>query len=205
MRRDVVFIPNHVSWIDILAIAGASGSAFVAKEAIGTAPVVGWLAGLNNTVYVSREDRGAVAEQIARLRAAFIQASSVTIFAEGTTDDGRSLLPFKSSLLKVLEPAPQGVVVQPLFLDYGNVGPDIAWLGVEGGAMNAVRVLARRGTFVLTIHFLAPFDPAEIAGRKAIAAEARRRIAAALSAKLGGPAPDFIGHDAWASGVVVFP
>ena len=38
LKRDVFFISNHVSWIDIMAIAGASGTAFVAKAEIGAAP-----------------------------------------------------------------------------------------------------------------------------------------------------------------------
>jgi lyso-ornithine lipid O-acyltransferase len=202
VRRDVVFIANHISWIDILVIAGASGSAFVAKAEIRTAPVVGWLSTLNRTVFVSREDRVGVGEQIERLREALADTWSVTIFPEGTTDDGRSLLPFKSSLLKILEPAPPGVVVQPLMLDYGIVGPDIGWLGGESGKDNALRVLARAGTFRVGIRFLEPLSPAEFVGRKAIAAEARARIAAALSAVLGRPVETFIGHDAWRSGAV---
>ena len=70
VRRDVVFISNHISWIDILVIAGASGSAFVAKAEIRAAPIVGWLSTLNRTVFVSREDRAGVGEQIDRLREA---------------------------------------------------------------------------------------------------------------------------------------
>jgi lyso-ornithine lipid O-acyltransferase len=203
VRRDVVFISNHISWIDILVIAGASGSAFVAKAEIRAAPVVGWLSTLNRTVFVSREDRAGVGEQIDRLREALADTWSVTIFPEGTTDDGRSLLPFKSSLLKILEPAPPGVVVQPLLLDYGVIGPEIGWLGDESGANNALRVLARRGSFRVGVQFLEPFSPTEFVGRKAISAEARTRIAAALSTVLGQPVETFVGHDAWRSGAVV--
>jgi 1-acyl-sn-glycerol-3-phosphate acyltransferase len=202
VRRDVVFISNHVSWIDILVIAGASGSAFVAKAEIRAAPIVGWLSTLNRTVFVAREDRVGVAEQIDRLREALEDTWSVTIFPEGTTDDGRSLLPFKSSLLKILEPAPPGVVVQPVMLDYGLAGPEIGWLGDESGVNNALRVLARPSSFRVGIRFLEPFSPAEFVGRKAIAAEARARIAAALSAVLGHPVETFIGHEAWSSGAV---
>lgn len=202
VRRDVVFISNHISWIDILVIAGASGSAFVAKAEIRAAPIVGWLSTLNRTVFVAREDRTGVGEQIDRLREALADTWSVTIFPEGTTDDGRSLLPFKSSLLKILEPAPPGVVVQPLMLDYGAVGPDIGWLGDESGKDNALRVLARRGSFRVGIRFLEPFSPTEFVGRKAIAAEARVRIAAALSDVLGRPVETFVGHEAWRSGAV---
>jgi lyso-ornithine lipid O-acyltransferase len=200
MRRDVVYISNHVSWIDILAIAGQSGSAFVAKAELETAPVVGWLASLNRTIYVSREDRGGVSEQIDRLRAALTELWSVTIFPEGTTNDGKTLLPFKSSLLKILEPPPEGVVVQPLMLDYGDVGPEISWLGAERGKDNALRVMARRGTFPVGVHFLETFRPADFAGRKAISAESRIRIAAALERVTGATVAEFIGHDHWASG-----
>ena len=198
MRRNVVYISNHINWIDILAIAGQSGSAFVAMSEIETVPVLGWLASLNRTIYVSRTDRSGVAGQVDHLRKALADIWSVTIFPEGTTNDGRSLLPFKSSLLKILEPPPEGVVVQPLMLDYGAVGPEIAWLGVERGKDNALRVLARRGTFRLTVHFLEPFRPDAFPGRKAIAAESRKRIAAALENVSGAAISDFIGHDHWA-------
>jgi lyso-ornithine lipid O-acyltransferase len=200
VRRNVVYVSNHVSWIDILAIAGKSGSAFVAKSEIRTAPVIGWLADLNRTIYVSRDDRSGVADQINRLREALADIWSVTIFPEGTTNDGRSLLPFKSSLLKILEPPPEGVVVQPLMLDYGAVGPEISWLGLESGKDNALRVLSRRGTFPVGVEFLEPFRPDAFPGRKAIAAESRSRIASALERVTGATVADFIGHDHWASG-----
>jgi 1-acyl-sn-glycerol-3-phosphate acyltransferase len=187
LRRDVFFISNHVSWIDILALAGASGTAFVAKAELLRVPVVGWLATLNRTVFVEREARLAVAEQINALREALADNWSVTVFPEGTTTDGQSLLPFKTAMLRVLEPPPPGVLVQPVMLDYGARAQDIGWVGVEHGLHNALRVLAWHGTFPLHIHFLDPFDPRDFPGRKAISAESRRRIEAALVEALGQP------------------
>lgn len=194
LRRDVFTIANHVSWIDILAIAGPSGTAFVAKAEIRQSPVVGWLSTLNRTVFVEREDRLGVGEQVDRLRRALARNWSVTVFPEGTTTDGRSLFPFKTPMLKVLEPPPPDVMVQPVALDYGIAGEEIAWIGEESGRDNAVRLLARRGSFPVTVHFLAPFSPAEFAGRKAIAAESRRRIETALVEAIGGPLRPFTGH-----------
>lgn len=193
-RHDVFFVANHVSWIDILAIAGPSGTAFIAKAEIRDAPVVGWLSTLNRTVFVERGDRLGVGEQIDRLREVLARHWSVTVFPEGTTTDGRSLFPFKTSMLKVLEPPPPGVLVQPVLLDYGAIGEEIAWIGEESGKDNALRVLARSGSFPITVHFLAPFSPADFPGRKAIAAESRRRIEAALVAATGGPLRPFTGH-----------
>jgi 1-acyl-sn-glycerol-3-phosphate acyltransferase len=188
LRRDVFFIANHVSWVDILSLAGASGTAFVAKAELNEVPVVSWLCRLNRTVYVKRENRLGVAEQINLLREALADNWAITVFPEGTTTDGQSLLPFKTSMLSVLEPPPPGVMVQPVLLDYGpTVGEDIGWIGTETGINNAKRVLSRKGSFALKMHFLEPFSPEEFRGRKAIGARARAAIEAALLTTLGKP------------------
>lgn len=191
LRRDVFYVANHISWVDILALAGASGTAFVAKAELATSPVVGWLAGLNRTVFVKREHRMGVAEQINALKEALVDNWSVTVFPEGTTTDGQSLLPFKTSMLSVLEPPPPGVLVQPVVLDYGPVAEWIGWIGVEGGLNNAKRVLARKGSFRLRLHYLEPFSPEDFRGRKAIGMESRRRIEEALVEILGRPLRPF--------------
>lgn len=194
LKRDVFYVANHVSWIDILSLAGACGTAFVAKAELEQSPLVGWLASLNRTVFVKREHRMGVAEQINALKEALSDNWSVTVFPEGTTTDGRSLLPFKTSMLSVLEPPPPGVLVQPVLLDYGEIAEWIGWIGEEGGLNNSKRVLARKGTFELRIKFLEPFSPEDFRGRKAISQEARRRIEDALCETIGGPLRDFA-HD----------
>lgn len=191
LRRDVFFIANHVSWLDILSLAGASGTAFVAKSELGEVPVIGWLCSLNRTVYVKRENRLGVAEQINLLREALADNWSITVFPEGTTTDGRSLLPFKTSMLSVLEPPPPGVMVQPVLIDYADSAGDIAWIGNESGLDNAKRVLSRRGSFQLNLHFLEPFSPHEFRGRKCIGERARAAIEAALLTRMDAPLPEF--------------
>ena len=191
LRRDVFFIANHISWIDILAMAGASGTAFVAKWELSQVPVIGWLCSLNRTVFVKREHRMGVAEQINALKEALQDNWSVTVFPEGTVTDGHSLLPFKSSMISVLEPPPPGVMVQPAVLDYGENSEEISWIGEESGLHNAMRIMARRGTFRLRITYLEPFSPEEHRGRKAIAAKARAEIVEQLEANLGKPLRDY--------------
>jgi 1-acyl-sn-glycerol-3-phosphate acyltransferase len=191
LKRDVFYISNHLSWIDILAIGGTSGSAFVAKAEIGATPLIGWLANFNRTVYVKRENRLGVAEQINQLRDALAENWAITVFPEGTTTDGQSLLPFKTPMLRVLEPPPPGVMVQPVMLDYGAVAEEIGWIGEESGVNNAKRILSRPGGFRLKVTFLEPFHPRDFPGRKAIAAESRRRIEEALVSALGKPLRPF--------------
>jgi 1-acyl-sn-glycerol-3-phosphate acyltransferase len=68
LRRNVLFVSNHVSWLDILALGGAARSAFVSKAEVGTTPLVGWLADQNHTVYVQREARREIQNQANELR-----------------------------------------------------------------------------------------------------------------------------------------
>ena len=180
LPRDVVFVSNHVSPLDILVLAGASGSAFVAKGELEDVPVVGALCDMNNTLYIRRDSRAAVADQIAAMRAALADGWPVTLFAEGTTGDGRTVAPFKPALLGALTPPPPGVRVQPVALDYGALAREIAWT-TETGWQNASRLFARAGRVPVTVRFLDPLPPEVCGDRKAIAAAAHRAVAGALS------------------------
>jgi 1-acyl-sn-glycerol-3-phosphate acyltransferase len=185
LERDVLFLANHLSWLDILVLAGASGTAFVAKAEVATTPVVGWLAGLNNTVFVARAERSAVRGQADALRGALASGQPVALFPEGTTDGGPAILPFRASLLAALYPPLPRVKVQPVALDYGAAAQDLAWVGDEAGLANVKKVLARPGTVPVTLYFLAPVDP-EAGDRKALARAARDEIVEALGPSGGG-------------------
>jgi len=182
LRSGVVILSNHLSWIDILVLAGATGCAFVAKSEIAEVPLIGWLCGLNATVFVRREERMGIGRQVEQLRAAFATTPAVVLFPEGTTSDGTGLLPFKASLLAALDPPPPGIRVQPVRIDYGPDTRTLAWVDDEPGADHARRLLSRRGTFPVTLAFQEPFDPAPVGGRKAVAARAYAQIAAAAPA-----------------------
>lgn len=191
LKHDVFFMPNHVSWFDIPVLGGITGSAFVARAEIADLPMLGWMARLNRTVFTQRQAKMNVAEQINALREAVADTWSVVIFPEGTVTDGHSLLPFKTSMLSVLEPPPPGMLVQPVVLDYGPIAEWIAWLGQESGIDNARRIFARPGTFTVDVHFLDPFDPHDFPGRKKIAARAREQIEERLAGLLGKPLRPF--------------
>ncbi|HEX8127423.1 MAG TPA: lysophospholipid acyltransferase family protein [Allosphingosinicella sp.] len=184
LPRDVLFLANHLSWLDILVLAGASGTAFVSKAEVARVPVVGWLAGLNNTVFVARSERAAVRGQADSLRRALVTGQPVALFPEGTTDGGADVLPFRASLLAALFPPIPGLMVQPVALDYGAAAPDLAWVGNEPGLVNVRKVLSRRGTVEVVIRFLEPIDP-KAGDRKALARSAREDIVEALGAPVG--------------------
>ena len=180
LRSHVLFVSNHLSWLDIMLIAGATGAAFVSKEEVARWPVIGWLARLNHTVFVARTERNAVKGQANALRAALESGRPVGLFPEGTTSGGVEVLPFRASLLSSLFPPLEQVKVQPVAIDYGAAASDIAWVGEEAAAANARRILSRPGTTEVVLHFLDPFEPALARDRKHLAAQARAEIVAAL-------------------------
>ena len=183
---DVFFIANHLSWTDALILGGQTGAVFVAQDGIARWPVLRSLCTLNDTIFVRRSDRMGVTGQIAAMRERFARHRRLVLFPEGTCGDGRRLLPFKAPLFAMLTPAPPGAMLQPVVIDCDEAGRELAWLGMETGAANAWRLLARPGTWEVRVHFLEPFSPDEIPDRKAMAAKARTAIAVRLSETLGG-------------------
>lgn len=181
LRRDVLFVSNHLSWLDILSLGGAARSAFVSKAEIGRAPLVGWLADQNQTLYVERAARRDIGQQTEQLRDALASGRPVTLFPEGTTGTGDGLLPFRPALFQAVIPTPPNLQVQPVFLDYGEDATDIAWLAGESGLDNFRRMLSRLKPIRLTIHYLEPLDDEMEVDRKQLADAARARILDAMA------------------------
>lgn len=176
VHRGAFLLVNHVSWIDVPALAWATGSSFVGHDGLASMPLLKWLCAMHGTVFVARHDRASVADQVALVRAAISDQGALAVFPEGTTSDGIGLLPFKSSLLSALEPLPPGIAVQPVLLDYGEEAERIAWVGDEHGVDNFLRILARSRPLDLTIAFLAPLSGEALTNRKTIAAAAREAM-----------------------------
>lgn len=181
-RSGALLVANHVTWLDILALARTSGSAFVAHDGLAGFPVLKWLCEMNDTVFIARERPTSVAEQAEDVRHALIEAAPLTIFPEGTTSDGTGLLPFKSALFSACVPLPDANPLQPALLAYREVA-DIAWVGEEPGAENVRRILMRLRPVRLDIHFLAPLSGDALADRKTMARASREALADAMDAQ----------------------
>jgi lyso-ornithine lipid O-acyltransferase len=176
IRKGAILLANHVSWLDIPALAAVTGTAFVGHEGLASVPLIRWLCTMNRTVFVARNQRSTIAGQVDDVRQAIRGNGALTLFPEGTTSDGTGLLPFKSALLSAIDPPPPGIAVQPVLLDYGAEAARIAWVGEEHGLDNFKRILARRRPLGLTLHFLPPLGGAALADRKTIAAAARSAL-----------------------------
>jgi len=103
--RRGLLVSNHLSYLDILAIAAAAPAVFVSKADVRRWPLFGWLASLGGTVFIERERRTHVGEVNREIQSALDEGALVVVFPEGTSSDGGTVLPFRSSLL---EPALRG-------------------------------------------------------------------------------------------------
>jgi 1-acyl-sn-glycerol-3-phosphate acyltransferase len=99
-----LLICNHLSYIDILVLSTLTPAVFVAKREVRSWPVMGMLARMGGTVFIDRERRTHVGAVNDEIQQALNDGALVVIFPEGTSSDGQTLLPFRSSLL---EPAAQ--------------------------------------------------------------------------------------------------
>lgn len=181
-----LIIANHVSWLDVPVLAGATGCAFVAKDELREHPLMRWLCEQNGTVFVDRSDRRGIAGQTADMLAALDRQRPLTLFPEGTVTDGSRLLPFRPALLSAFAPTPPGILIRPVAVDYGFAAREFGWPHGESGKVNFLRMLSRRGTVIVTLHLLPPLDA--LPDRKQLARAAHDAIAAALAPSGVAPA-----------------
>ncbi len=151
-----MLIGNHVSWLDVPVLAGATGCAFVAKAEIRDHWFLKWIADQNATLYVDRGDRRGIHRQAAEMTAALRRGQPLAVFPEGTVGDGGSLLPFKPSLLSAVAPPPKGITLRPVAIDYNGYASLFAWGPGEHGMDNFLRILGRKGRLPVTVRVLEP-------------------------------------------------
>jgi 1-acyl-sn-glycerol-3-phosphate acyltransferase len=95
-----LLVCNHLSYLDILVLSAITPCVFVSKCEVRHWPVFGWFASLAGTLFLRREKRWDVPRMTREMRRVLDTGALVVLFPEGTTSDGREVLPFKSSLLE---------------------------------------------------------------------------------------------------------
>jgi 1-acyl-sn-glycerol-3-phosphate acyltransferase len=198
-ERPVLYVANHISWLDIFALGGVMTPSFVARADLEGWTLFGWLSTLRRTIFIDRENRarsGAHLEQmIERLEA----GDSLILFPEGTSSDGSRVLPFKSSLFAVAErwQGPRALTVQPVSIAYTRINsmplgrhfrPYVGWYGdMELGPHLWELLTIGRVTAVITFH--PPVTLETTGGRKAMSAHCHAEIARRLEYLNGGHDP----------------
>jgi 1-acyl-sn-glycerol-3-phosphate acyltransferase len=191
----VLYVSNHISWLDIPVLGAHLHGSFVAKAEVGQMGFVGLLADLQNTIYVEREQRRRSAEQAGNIEARLRSGGNVILFPEGTSNDGVRVLPFKSTLFSVVEGAEAADIrIQPISLAYTHLNGlpltrqrlmDIAWVGDMELGPHALDFM-RLGRTSARILCHTPVRRADFPDRKALARHCHGVISAGYQKLMRG-------------------
>ncbi|MCU1350263.1 MAG: 1-acyl-sn-glycerol-3-phosphate acyltransferase [Acidobacteria bacterium] len=96
-----LLVSNHLSYVDVLLLGSVLEAVFVAKADIRGWPLLGALASSTGTIFIDRASRRDTFRVAGAIERALAKGRAVVVFPEGTSTDGTSVLPFKSSLLDV--------------------------------------------------------------------------------------------------------
>lgn len=174
----VLWVANHVSWVDIFVMDSVRAVAFIAKSDIRKWPLVGWLVAGAGTLFIERGRRHAVRAVGQQMNVRFNRGEAVGLFPEGTTSPGMDVAPFHTSLF---EPALRARVdIQPValvFLQNGQRSTRYAFVG-EQTLMHNIWLLLTGTGIAIEMEFCPVISAQECAtlGRAAVAARAHREI-----------------------------
>ena len=112
----LLMVSNHMSWLDILVLNAAHPSRFVSKADVKSWPLLGSLITGAGTLYIERESRRDAMRVVHHMAERLRAGDVLTVFPEGTTGDGRALLPFHANLLQAAIAA--NAPVLPLALSF---------------------------------------------------------------------------------------
>lgn len=183
-------VANHSSWLDIFALNACQTAYFVSKAEVAGWAGIGWLARATGTVFIARDPLQAKDQQAefeARIRA----GHKLLFFPEGTSTDGRGVLPFKPTLFAAffthgLEHVMQ---IQPVTAIYrapaGRSPRFYGWWGDMDFVPHFLHVAAQGRQGSVEVIFHAPVAVDAFADRKALAAHCERIVRTELAAALG--------------------
>jgi|SoiMethySBSTD1v2_1073268.scaffolds.fasta_scaffold256206_3 1-acyl-sn-glycerol-3-phosphate acyltransferase len=142
-----LLVCNHLSYLDILVISTITPAVFISKSEVKRWPIFGWFAQLSGTLFVKRSRRSDVARLNQEVAQVLDAGGLVVLFPEGTSSDGRHVLPFKSSLLEPVTRLNHPVTVA--FMNYslpdGDVHEDVCYWGAMTLAPHLIKLFSKNG------------------------------------------------------------
>ena len=171
-----IFVSNHVSWYDVLAlVAYLPRYSFVAKAEIFRVPLFGGAARAVGTIPIERENRKAAFQSYEEAAARMKGGRNVVVFPEGTRGPEYALRPFKKG---------------PFVLAIAAGAPIVPTL-IHG----TIEVLPRHSLWLragrVDVHLLEPVPTAGLTydARDALAWQVYERLAAAQQSLYGIASP----------------
>ena len=113
-KRPLLIISNHFSYLDVFALGSVMPVRFSPKSDVRNWAVIGFMCKISGQIFIDR--RISQTKNSSELIKSEIDNDIISIFPEGTTNDGTKILPFKSSLFAIAEN--KSLTVQPVTIIY---------------------------------------------------------------------------------------
>ncbi len=193
--RATLLVANHISWTDIVAVGSVADVTFVAKREVGDWPFVGMMARLQKTIFVDRTRRSDAGRTAQEMGTHMADGNAVLLFAEGRSDIGTHVLPFRSALVgaaqhAMIEAGANDVLIQPLTIAYTrlqglpvsrNERSLIAWIKSKSVKQN-IREILGGPVKEVTVAFGTPIPLGENDNRKQVTKQAEDQVRTMLVA-----------------------
>ncbi|KMQ49677.1 1-acyl-sn-glycerol-3-phosphate acyltransferase [Chitinispirillum alkaliphilum] len=114
-----LIISNHLTYLDILVICSRIPSLFITSVEVKNTFFLGFLSRMGGSIFVERRKKTQLLREIENVSGKIMRGTRVTLFPEGTSSNGETVLPFKSALFTSAVSA--GVDVQPLCIRYLSI------------------------------------------------------------------------------------
>jgi len=190
----VIYLCNHVSYLDIIVLGSFIDGCFVAKSEVAGWPGFGFLAKLQKTIFIKRE-RSALLQSRQSIADAMDKDHDIILFPEGTSTDGWDVLQFRAGLLGIFFPDEKELggdhaviddaLVQPIAIKHTKINGEAvtkttrdlyAWYGDMELAPH-LWAFAHARSCEVEIHMLDPLSTNDFVHRNDIANAAQERVA----------------------------
>lgn len=166
-------VANHLSYVDIILLAGYLECTFIAKSEISCWPGMGWLANGIGTIFIDRKNFQDIPRVIGLIDETLAKGLGVVLFPEGTSTMGQGVMPFSPALLEPAARAAYPVSYAAIRYDTPSSEPPahsiVGWWGDMEFLPHFLKLL-----------MVSKFDATIVFGEEAIQADDRKSLAKAL-------------------------
>lgn len=150
-------VSNHLSYLDIVPLYLSLKCTFVAKKAVRSWPIIGYMVYAVGVIFVDRKRKTDVKRVNELLSTSMNEYQGLIFFPEATSSGGEDILPFHASLLQF--PADKELPVHTASISYATAEGDeparetVCFFGARHGFLEHLKKLSQTHKVYCKIKF----------------------------------------------------
>ncbi|MEM6812015.1 MAG: lysophospholipid acyltransferase family protein [Pseudomonadota bacterium] len=187
--KNVFYICNHISYIDIPVLGSILPTFFVARKGVANWPLLGLLARITGTVFIGQKKHDQE-DSRNKILNSLQNGKNLVFFPEGTSTKGKTVYPFKSSSFEIfLNSDTENIILQPCTIQILKIDNNFkfeekrdfyAWHG-DMTFIPHLWNFGKLSSITIQLTFHTPFSSKRFHSRKEIAVAAFNAVKAPFS------------------------